>query len=172
MKTSLALFAFLLSFSLLPAAEPAPASDQTAPPAKTAVSARAFVAQIRAIEDSPKLTPKEKADQITAAVRDTIANAIGELKDAPAILKTTLRFARLAAAAAPQFTDAIISGIAAIPSISAINGALAQIQAVVVDTATRAAEANFSSDDDRRRNRHRDREPDGDDDDVVVSPSR
>jgi len=172
MKTRLALLFFVFLTANIQAAEDPSSNDQrSAVGANKTISARALAAEVGEIARSTKLSPREKADQIAAAVHDAITNAVGQLKNSEEILKTTLRFARLAAAAAPQFTAAIINGVSGIPAIAGMDGALAEIQTAVVDAATKATEADFSSDDDRRRGRHRDREPDGDKDDVVVSAS-
>ncbi|HZP60498.1 MAG TPA: hypothetical protein VFB27_09265 [Opitutaceae bacterium] len=172
MKTHLALLLFVFLAANLQAAEdPSPNDQRPAAGAHKTLSAPALAAEVREIAGSATLSPKEKADQIAATVHDAITTAVGQLKNPEEILKTTLRFARLAAAAAPQFTAAIINGVSGIPAIAGMDGALAEIQTAVVDAATKATEADFSSDDDRRKGRHRDREPDGDKDDVVVSAS-
>jgi hypothetical protein len=135
MKARLTLFLFLLPVAA------ACAADQTGQPAPAAT----FPAQVSEIANAPILPLKEKEERISSAVQVAVTSAIAELKDPAEILQVALKFARAAATAAPQFTDAITRAFSAIPSITAIDGAANQIQAAVVDAATKAAATAFLS---------------------------
>lgn len=135
MKVRLALFLFLLPIAATHAA------DQTGQPTPAA----AFSAQVSEIASAQAMPPKEKAERISTAVQVAVTGAIAGLKDPAEILQVTLKLATVAATAAPQFTDVIARAISAIPSIAAINGAAEQIQAAVVDAATKAATTAFLS---------------------------
>ena len=168
MKTCLALLLVLLPVAAIHAAEndiPFENHDKAAPtPAMT------LAAQVGDLARSPTLTLKEKNDQILAAVQNAVLAATAHLTDPAEILNVTLDLTTAAAKSAPQFTHAIIDAVSAISAIAAIDGAINQIQAAVVDAATKAAAAAFDSDrskhdkDDARDHNH-------DDDDPVVSPS-
>ena len=173
MKTCLALLLILLPIATSQAADndrPAENHDQAAPN-----SAKLLADQVGDITHSTTLTLKEKDDQVSAAVRNAINDAIAQLTDPADILKATLELTTAAAKAAPQFTHAILEGISTIPAITALGGAIDQIKAAVVDAATKAAAAAFDSDrskHDRDRDRDREREDHDHDRDVhIVSPS-
>jgi hypothetical protein len=165
MKTYLALLLILLPVAASHAADK-DTSAENHDQAATLDPAKALAEEIGGITNSSTLTLKEKDDQVAAAVQNTISEAIAHLTDPSEILKATLELATTAAKAAPQFTHAILEGISTIPAISAINGAIDQIKAAVVDAATKAAAAAFDSDHDRDRNGH-----DHDDCYHIVSPS-
>lgn len=125
---------------LLPVAA-AYAAGQTGQPAPAVT----FPAEVGEIANSPAMPFKEKEERISNAVQAAVTSAIAELKDPEEILPVALKLARVAATAAPQFTDAITRAFSAIPSITAIDGAANQIQAAVVDAATKAAATAFLS---------------------------
>jgi hypothetical protein len=135
MKARHTLFLFLLPVAA------AYAADQTDQPAPAAT----FPAQVSEIANSPAMPLKEKAEQISNVVQIAVTGAIAGLKDPAEILQVALKLATVAATAAPPFTDAITRAISAIPSIAAIDGAADQIQAAVVDAATKAAATAFLS---------------------------
>jgi hypothetical protein len=171
MKTCLALLLILLPIATSHAADndtPSEHHDQ----ASATKSAKALADQVSDIVHSPTLTLKEKDDQVSAAVKNAISEAIANLTDPADILKVTEELSTAAAQAAPQFTHAILEGISTIPAVTAINGAISQIQTAVVDAATKAAETAFDSDHDRDRDHDHDQnDHDHDGDDHVVSPS-
>jgi hypothetical protein len=173
MKACLALLFLLLPVAASHATENAASSeDQTAPadhqPSQP-ISAAALAAQVGDIASSPTLSFKEKAEQISTAVRNAVSGATAQLKDPAEVLKIALKFATIAAQAAPQFTDAITNAVLTIPAIATIDGAAAQIQAAVVDAATKAAEAEFAS---NKPKAPKDPEFGGHTDDTVVSRYR
>jgi hypothetical protein len=163
MKTCLALLLILLPFATSQAA------DNDTRFGNHNKAAKILAEQISDIIHSSTLTLKEKDDQVSAAVRDAISEAIANLTDSADILKLTEELTTAAAAAAPQFTHAIIEGASAIPAIASIDGAIDQIKAAVVDAAAKAAAAAFDSDHDRDRGRD---DHDHDPDEHIVSPSR
>jgi hypothetical protein len=174
MKTCLAMLLIFLPIATSHAADNDPSSghhDQGA-----SKSAKALAGQISDITHSPTLTLKEKDDRVSAAVRDAVSEAIANLTDPADILKATEELTTAAAQAAPNFTHAILAGVSTIPAVTAISGAIGQIQAADVDAATKAAAAAFDSDhskhDDDDKDKD-DRKPDGDHDadDHVISPS-
>jgi hypothetical protein len=141
----------------------------------TAKSAKALADQVGDIVHSSTLTLKEKDDQVSAAVRDAVSEAVANLTDPADILKATEALTTAAAKSAPQFTHAILAGISTIPAVTAISGALDQVKTAVVETATKAASAAFDSDSSKHDNdKDKDKEKedhDHDRDDRVVSPS-
>jgi hypothetical protein len=177
MKTCLALLLILLPIATSHAADNDPPSEHH-DKAAASKAAKALADQISDITHSPTLTLKEKDDRISAAVRDAVNEAIANLTDPAEILKATEELTTAAAQAAPQFTHAILGGVSTIPAVTAISGAIDQIQTADVDAATKAAAAAFDSDssdkkkDDDDKDKD-DRKPDGDHDadDHVVSPS-
>ena len=175
MKTCLALLLILLPIATSHAADNDPPSEHH-DKAAASKSAKALAAQISDITHSPNLTLKEKDDRVSAAVRDAVSEAIANLTDPSEILQATEALTTAAAEAAPQFTHAILVGVSTIPAVTAISGAIGQIQTADVDAATKSAAAAFESDkvkhDDDDHDKD-DRKPDGDHDadDHVVSPS-
>jgi hypothetical protein len=172
MKTCLALLLILLPIATSYAADNDSRSenhDHTT----AAKSAKALADQVSDIVHSPTLTLKEKDDQVSAAVRDAVSEAVANLTDPADILKATEELTTAAAQSAPQFTHAILEGISTIPAVTAISGAMDEVKAAVVDTATKAAAAAFDSDsskhDGDKDDHHEDN--DHDHDDHVVSPS-
>jgi hypothetical protein len=171
MKTCLALLLILLPIATGYAADNHASSenhDKTA----DAKSAKALAEQVNDIVHSSTLTLKEKDDQISAAVRDAVSEAVANLTDPADILNATEALTTAAAKSAPQFTHAILEGISTIPAVTAISGAMDQVKTAVVDTATKAAAAAFDSDSskhDEDKDHHEDH--DHDPDDRVVSPS-
>jgi hypothetical protein len=177
MKKCLALLLILLPIANSHAADNDPSSEHH-DQAAAWKSAKALAEQISHITHSPTLTLKEKDDRVSAAVRAAVSEAIANLTDPADILKATEELTAAAAQAAPQFTHAILAGISTIPAITAIGGAMGQIQTAVVDAATKSAEAAFESDKSENKkddddNDGDDKKPDGDHDadDHVVSPS-
>jgi hypothetical protein len=143
MKTCLALLLVLLPVAATYAAgndTPAESHDKVAP-----TPAKILAGQVGEIADSPTLTPTEKDDQILAAVRNAVIAATAHLTDPVEILKVTLELTTAAARSAPQFTHAIIDAVSTISAITAIDGAVSQLQAAVIDAATKAAAAAFES---------------------------
>jgi len=171
MKARLAFCLILLPIAAFSAAENTPPGNQGAAAGESPrpVSLREFALEIRAIAGSRETTLKDKQDRISAALQSAVLGAISSLKDPVAILKTALQFGRIAAQAAPQFAEIITQTLSGIPAIAAIEGAPAQIQAAVLEAATRAAEVEFSSD--RSRFTH-DPEFGGHTGDTVVSRYR
>jgi hypothetical protein len=172
MKTCLALLLILLPIATSYAVDNPPSSENhgKTPAAK---SAKALADQVSAIVNSSTLTLKEKDDQVSAAVQDAVSDAIANLTDPAEILKATEELTTAAAESAPQFTHAILAGIATIPAVTAISGAIDQVKAAVVDTATKAAAAAFDSDSSKHdgdKDQHQE-DHDHDHDDRVVSPS-
>jgi hypothetical protein len=172
MKTCLALLLILLPIATSYAAENNPRSENHDKNTETK-SAKALADQISDIVHSPTLTLKEKDDQVAAAVRDAVSNAIANLTDPADILQATKELTTAAAQSAPQFTHAILEGISTIPAVTAISGAIDQIKTAVVDTATKAAAAAFDSDNSKHDGDKDDHQEDNDHDhdDHVVSPS-
>jgi hypothetical protein len=172
MKTCLALLLILL-----PIATGYAADNDTRPENhdKTTVakSAKTLAEQVSDIVHSPTLTLKEKDDQVSAAVRDAVSEAVSTLTDPADILKATEELTTAAAESAPQFTHAILEGVSSIPAVTAISGALDQVKAAVVETATKATAAAFDSDSSKHdddKDQHNE-DQDHDHDDHVVSPS-
>ena len=173
MKTCLALLLILLPIATSHAADNDTRSDHHDQSA-TSKSARALADQISDIVHSSTLTLKEKDDQVSAAVRNAVSEAIASLTDPADIIKATEALTTVAAQAAPQFTKAILAGISTIPAVTAISGAMAQIKTADVDAAAKAAAAAFDdsgkNDDDHDKDKHGE-DHDHDKDDRVVSPS-
>ena len=167
MKTYLALLLILLPIAAGHAADNDTPFENHGKAAESK-SAKALAEQISDITHSRTLTLKEKDEQVSAAVKNAIIEAIANLTDPAEILRATEELATVAAEAAPQFTHAILQGISNIPAVTAIDGAMGQIQMAVVNAASKAAEAAFDSDHDRDHD-HDDHDHDGDD--HIVSPS-
>jgi hypothetical protein len=175
MKTCLALLLILLPIAASHAADNDPSSEHH-DQAAGSKSAKALAEQISHITHSPNLTLKEKDDRVSAAVRAAVSEAIANLTDPAEILKATEELTTAAAQAAPKFTHAIFVGISTIPAVTAISGALGQIQTANVGAAASAATALLDpgsaekkkDDDDGDGD---DNKPDGDHDKDDVSPS-
>jgi hypothetical protein len=90
--------------------------------------------QVKAVASS-RVPTKEKQRAIASAVRFAVAAATEGITDQVQILKITLKFTTAAAKAAPDFVDAIVSGISGIQGISDIDGAVAAIRESTVQTA-------------------------------------
>jgi hypothetical protein len=172
MKTCLALLLLLLPIATSYAADNDNRFGNHDKPT-TAKSAKALAEQVSNIVHSSTLTLKEKDDQVSAAVRDAVSEAVANLTDPADILKATKELTTAAAESAPQFTHAIIAGISSIPAVTAISGAIDQVKTAVVDTAIKAAAAAFDSDSSKHdEDKDKDKEDhDHDKDDHVVSPS-
>src|SRR5450432_4501546 len=78
--------------------------------------------QVKAIASS-RTSTKEKQKSIASAVKFAVLAATADLKDVAQVVKVALEFTTAAANAAPEFVDAIVSGVAAIPGIADIDGA-------------------------------------------------
>lgn len=170
MKTCLALLLVLLPVAAGYAADNVPSpADHAAASAGKPFSARELRAKVSDIARSPALTPAEKKERIAATVRNAVARDVAILKTPREMLRSALRFATIAAEAAPQFADEITHAVLSIPAIAAIDGAAAKIETAVVDAATRAAGAEFSS---NRPKGPRDPEFGGRNGDTVVSRYR
>jgi hypothetical protein len=175
MKKCLALLLILLPIATSHATDNGPPSEHH-DQAAASKSAKALAEQISHITHSPTLTLEEKDDRVSAAVRAAVSAAIASRTDPAEILKATEALTTAAAHAAPHFTRAILAGISTIPAVTAISGAIGQMQTAAVDTATKAAAV--ASDPDKSKKKDDDdgdgddKKPDGDHDadDRPVSP--
>ncbi len=124
---------------------PGSAPDQAEQPTPATILA----SQVGEIASSSSLSRKTKEERITSAVRLAVIAATADVKDPEQALTIALGLATAAAKAAPDFATVIRDAILSIPSIAAIDGALAQLQKAVLDGVTAAAnerhEANAAS---------------------------
>jgi hypothetical protein len=176
MKTRLALLLILLPIATSHAADNDTSSEHH-DQAAASKAARALAEQISHITHSHTLTLRQKDEQVSAAVRAAVDKAIANLTDPAEILKATEELTTAAAQAAPKCTHAILVGVSTIPAVTAISGALGQIQTANVGA---AASASVVAAPDPGSNKEKkddddgdgdDNKPDGDHDKDDVSPS-
>jgi hypothetical protein len=136
--------------------------------------------QVKAIAGS-NLSPSAKDKAIASAVRFALLAATNKVTDPDKLLAIAISFSDAAAAVAPDFSGAILDGVASVPAIADVQGALAAIQTAVTDTAKAAIAAGVGSGEggqgkqggNQGQGEHGgDHDFGGDDRDVVVSPSR
>lgn len=118
----------------------------------------ALAAKVREIVGSESLGRDAQEQAVADAVRAAIAAAVEGISGNEQIVNVALRFAVKAAAAAPQFSSAIIRAVADVPAVAGVKSAVDKIAAAVgaAAKAARAGKEEFG----------------GNHDDVVVSPSR
>jgi hypothetical protein len=126
--------------------------------------------QVKAIASS-RTSTKEKQKSISSAVKFAVLAATADLKDAAQVVKVALEFTTAAANAAPEFVDAIVSGVAAIPGIADIDGALPQIQTVVTETAKNALDSGGATTPSSTSKTTANPDFGGSTGDVIVSPT-
>jgi hypothetical protein len=137
MKTRLTLCLVLASASVGLRAEDAapqlqnPAGEQSDHPTPESILAR----QVSEIASSSSASRKAKAKRIGSAVHLAVIEATTGVKDPDQVLRIALGLATAAAEAAPSFADVIRDAILSIPSIASIDGAVAQLQAVITAAA-------------------------------------
>jgi hypothetical protein len=100
--------------------------------------------QVKAIAAS-NLSPSAKEKAIASAVRFALLAATNKVTDPDKLVAIAVSFSDAAAAVAPDYSGAILDGVASVPAIADVQGALASIQTAVTDTAKAAIAAGVGS---------------------------